>query len=1019
MDHYGPVDAGPSADNDYGHPALRSSSPEESQKRPAVGPRSLSKRREKSFEGVASGANDGNSGDSVQHDRHSRRPSGSSQAEVSSGNLPAVHQVGATADEWDRDMPLDDGHLRERATAPSQNMGGGPAQAPEQRPHRMFRFTLYETNVRYWITGADVLDKKFRLLRIERTGPPSEVSLFEDETIYDRAQMKEILTSIDEGNKHTGGLRMKSTFWGLLGFIRFTEAYYMLIITKRQQVATIGGHYVYQIEGTELVPLTTGASTRFMRDRNPEELRFLGILGNLDLNKSFYFSYSYDITHSLQNNIIRQRRAISQGQHQMSPDFNSMFVWNHHLLKQAVARLKHPFDWCLPIIHGFIDQASLNICGRSIYITIIGRRSRFFAGARFLKRGINDLGYVANDVETEQIVAEKLTTSFHAPGPRLYANPTYTSYVHHRGSIPLYWTQDNSGVTPKPDIDLNLSDPFYQPAALHFDNLFERYGNPIYVLNLIKARERTPRESKLLHEYENCIRYLNQSLPVDKKIMYKAFDMSRASKTRGGDVIGSLEVIGREVLEKTGFFHNGESGYDEPQVQNGVARTNCIDCLDRTNAAQFVIGKRAFALQLKALGVFDRDEIDYDTDAVNIFTHMFHDHGDTIAVQYGGSHLVNTMATYRKLNHWQSQSRDMVESFKRYYHNSFLDSQRQEAYNLFLGNYIWAQGQPMLWDLTTDYYLHHSDPRAWLERIRRNYVHWYTPEFLETRTMPPRPRLSSKKNAGADEVGEYDGYWLECYRPTALSSLAKVYSFRLNTDTRFLPDRSHIKDGKYDFSPFTPRLDPQRQSIDSPDKKVQRKGVKILDPLDYQPDTASRAGEESTRQVGEDKPGILREPTFERSDKPMPPQTGEKPIKPADKARMHLWTLNQFHHQSLHPSVPEREAEEYERYIAHPLNLPLVVSTDLPSDANLDYVEYVHKAGGGEFDEFNEEDPLTAGITDQDMQHYWDFVSARPNPLTVTEDDGTKKRYKAYRQWLRGKSLFKQSKVDPEYKAGL
>ena len=62
-------------------------------------------------------------------------------------------------------------------------------------------------------------------------------------------------------------------------------------------------------------------------------------------------------------------------------------------------------------------------------------------------------GYVANDVETEQIVSEMLTTSFHAPGPQLFSNTNYTSYVQHRGSIPLYWTQDNTGVTPKPGID--------------------------------------------------------------------------------------------------------------------------------------------------------------------------------------------------------------------------------------------------------------------------------------------------------------------------------------------------------------------------------------------------------------------------------------------------------------------------------------------------------------------------------------------------------------------------------------
>lgn len=36
-------------------------------------------------------------------------------------------------------------------------------------------------------------------------------------------------------------------------------------------------------------------------------------------------------------------------------------------------------------------ELALNVFGRRVYITIIARRSRFFAGARFLKRGANDL----------------------------------------------------------------------------------------------------------------------------------------------------------------------------------------------------------------------------------------------------------------------------------------------------------------------------------------------------------------------------------------------------------------------------------------------------------------------------------------------------------------------------------------------------------------------------------------------------------------------------------------------------
>ena len=68
-----------------------------------------------------------------------------------------------------------------------------------------------------------------------------------------------------------------------------------------------------------------------------------------------------------------------------------------------------------------------------------------------------------------------------------------------------------------------------------------------------------------------------------------------------------------------------------------------MDCLDRTNACQFIIAKRALGLQLFELGIIGRGDLSYDTDAVNLLMEMFHDHGDTIALQYGGSHLVNTM----------------------------------------------------------------------------------------------------------------------------------------------------------------------------------------------------------------------------------------------------------------------------------------------------------------------------------------------------------------------------------------
>lgn len=85
-------------------------------------------------------------------------------------------------------------------------------------------------------------------------------------------------------------------------------------------------------------------------------------------------------------------------------------------------------------------------------------------------------------------------------------------------------------MSPKPPIELNVIDPYFSAAALHFDDMFKRYGAPCIVLNLIKAKEKTPRESLLLTEFTECMEYLNQFLPEDKKIWHIRWDMSRASK---------------------------------------------------------------------------------------------------------------------------------------------------------------------------------------------------------------------------------------------------------------------------------------------------------------------------------------------------------------------------------------------------------------------------------------------------------------------------------------------------------
>jgi hypothetical protein len=119
-------------------------------------------------------------------------------------------------------------------------------------------------------------------------------------------------------------------------------------------------------------------------------------------------SYTYDLTSTLQHNLTGSDKLLQQ-----KWPFNDRYAWNFHLLSAPFANDEVPSlkpHWLLPLVHGHVDQASayapltresriypmlnagieLTVLGRVIFVTLIARRSRHYAGARYLKRGVND-----------------------------------------------------------------------------------------------------------------------------------------------------------------------------------------------------------------------------------------------------------------------------------------------------------------------------------------------------------------------------------------------------------------------------------------------------------------------------------------------------------------------------------------------------------------------------------------------------------------------------------------------------
>lgn len=169
----------------------------------------------------------------------------------------------------------------------------------------------------------------------------------------------------------------------------------------------------------------------------------------------------------------------------------------------------------------------------------------------------------------------------------------------------------------------------------------------------------------------------------------------------------SLAVIAESVIQQTGMFYMDGT---ETTYQTGIIRTNCVDCLDRTNTAQFAMGRAALAYQLHKMGFLKSPpKLEFDSDCVTMLESLYEIHGDTLALQYGGSQLVHRIKTYRKTAAWTTAGSDFMQNLSRYYSNTFSDQEKQQSINLFLGHFMPCEPHEEgenLWDITNDYQLH-------------------------------------------------------------------------------------------------------------------------------------------------------------------------------------------------------------------------------------------------------------------------------------------------------------------------
>ena len=205
----------------------------------------------------------------------------------------------------------------------------------------------------------------------------------EDYCAYSKVELKEMLEMIHEGNRTHGGLSRLATGYGLLGLARFLDCYYVILVTQRHKVGSIGGNAIYGVKATEMIAVkpekSAAADQSFVKSlvsdvnrrlnptqREIAEQRYVGLFQFIDLTKDFFFSYTYDLTRTLQHNMSSALPA-GRGRGRNAPR-KGMYTWNAHLTRELAAALDAPSAerWTLALTHGAFVQRKCALFGRVV-----------------------------------------------------------------------------------------------------------------------------------------------------------------------------------------------------------------------------------------------------------------------------------------------------------------------------------------------------------------------------------------------------------------------------------------------------------------------------------------------------------------------------------------------------------------------------------------------------------------------------------------------------------------------------
>ncbi|KAJ3500199.1 hypothetical protein NMY22_g19338 [Coprinellus aureogranulatus] len=403
------------------------------------------------------------------------------------------------------------------------------------------------------------------------------------------------------------------------------------------------------------------------------------------------------------------------------------FWWNEWMAKPFIDAGVHPY--VLPIMQGYFQAAVLPIPvndegvqveGEDMgeedvlmadYI-IVSRRSRYRAGLRYQRRGVDEEAHVANFVETEAIM--RIERDKHQ---------NVFSYVQIRGSIPLFWTQSGYSLKPPPVLAPDRThDQHLEALSKHFKRTLPLYGSH----TIVNLAEQGGREGAITQAYREYAVEFN-----DKDVNYCEYDFHKETKGMKYEKISKLVESMEKVFASQGYLWISDR--TPLSHQKGVFRVNCIDCLDRTNVVQSAFARYVLSQQLSAVAV--RSPLVGERSAVDlIFNDVWANNGDAISRAYAGTSALKGDFTRTGKRDLSGMLNDGVNSLARMYTATFGDWFSQAVIDFMLGYRTKAVFSEFLLKLQS------TDPR---DLIRLSKIRAEAVATCASRVLPEGEHLRS------------------------------------------------------------------------------------------------------------------------------------------------------------------------------------------------------------------------------------------------------------------------------------